>query len=157
MSIKTNKEYDALVAEIDSLKEKISDRETRLLETMELIESLDKDAVTLKEKEEHIIENNQKQLAILQEKMDSIGGKVTSKELKRKEVSTSIPKPVLSVYERVRRGRGGRAVVVVKKRACSSCFKALTPKKVQDIRRSTSVYTCDHCGSLLYWDNEISA
>ena len=33
MSIKTNKEYDALVAEIDAIKESISTAETELLET----------------------------------------------------------------------------------------------------------------------------
>ena len=37
MSIKTNKEYDALVAEIDSLKEEISQKESRLLETIDKI------------------------------------------------------------------------------------------------------------------------
>lgn len=156
MSIKTNKEYDALVAEIDSLKEQIADRETRVLDTIELIESLEKGIGELQEKESQVVENNQKQLHILQEKMDSIGDKVASKQESRQEVTAAIPKPTLSVYERVRRGRGGRAVVVVKKGACSACFKALTPKKAQDIRRRDKVYTCDHCGSLLFWDDEIS-
>jgi predicted nucleic acid-binding Zn-ribbon protein len=67
-----------------------------------------------------------------------------------------ISRPALSTYERVRRGRGGRAVVTVKKRACGSCFKALTPKKIQEIKRADRVLTCDYCGCLLYWDNEES-
>ncbi len=156
MSIKTNKEYDALVAQIDALKEQISDGETKLLESMELIESLDKEIVALDEKQAQIAENNEKQLQILQEKIDSIGDKVSTKRASREEIINAIPKPTLSTYERVRRGRGGRAVVAVKKRACSSCFKALTPKKIQEIRRGDKIHTCDYCGCLLYWDDEES-
>jgi predicted nucleic acid-binding Zn-ribbon protein len=156
MSIKTNKEYDALVAEIDNIKAIIQQRELELLEAMEKIEQLEKDAVTNREKEAQVLENNQKQLAILQEKMDSIGSKVEDKQQARTVLIKDISRPSLSVYERVRRGRGGRAVVTVKKRACGSCFKALTPKKIQEIKRNDKVLTCDYCGSLLYWDNEES-
>lgn len=156
MSIKTNKEYDALVAEIDNRKFQISDYETQLLETIDLIENLEKEIVVLEEKEQQIVENNQKQLEILQEKIDSIGEKVSSKETDRKEVVATIPRPTLSAYERIRRGRGGRAVVTVRKLACSACFKSLTPRKIQEIRRGDKVQTCDNCGCLLYWDDDQS-
>lgn len=156
MSIKTNKEYDALVAEIDNIKEAISTGETDLLELMERIEQLEKDKVANHEKEASIVENNQKQLQVLQEKMDSIGTKVQSKKEERDDVVGNIPRRIISIYERVRKGRGGRAVVIVKKKACSSCFKALTPKKAQEIKRGDKVHTCDHCGCLLYWDEEVS-
>jgi uncharacterized protein len=156
MSIKTNREYDALVAEIDNLKSAISSHETEMLKAMETIEQMEKDIVTWREKESAIVENNQKQLQVLQEKMDSIGDKVSEKRGSREELIQSIPTPVMSTYERVRKGRGGRAVVVVKKRACSSCFKSLTPKKMQEIRRADHVHTCDYCGCLLYWDEEES-
>jgi predicted nucleic acid-binding Zn-ribbon protein len=156
MSIKTNKEYDALVAEIDAIKEQISNAETELLETIERISELEKEIGTLDEKAASIKENNTKQLGILQEKIDSIGDKMSDIESSRKNIITSIPRRTLSVYERVRRGKGGQAVVPVKKRACSACFKALTPKKIQEVKRADQVYTCDNCGAIIYWDNSIS-
>ncbi|MEW5796616.1 MAG: C4-type zinc ribbon domain-containing protein [Candidatus Zixiibacteriota bacterium] len=156
MSIKTNREYDALVAEIDNIKAAISNHETDLLKTMDLIDQLDKEGNLWREKEASIIENNQKQLQVLQEKMDSIGDKVSEKKGSRQEIVQSISTGVMATYERVRKGRGGRAVVVVKKKACSSCFKSLTPKKIQEIKRADHVYTCDYCGCLLYWDEEES-
>jgi predicted nucleic acid-binding Zn-ribbon protein len=157
MSIKTNREYDALVAEIDNIKAAISTAETELLQTMEKVDQMEKDIVVWREKEASIVDNNRRQLQVLQEKMDSIGDKVAEKKQSRKEVIQDISKPIMSTYERVRKGRGGRAVVVVKKRACSSCFKALTPKKIQDIKKGEYVLTCDYCGCLLYWDEEESA
>lgn len=154
MSIKTNKEYDALVAEIDNRKKSISEHENQLLEVMERLDALGNDIDGLKEKEKQVVENNQKQLEILQEKIDSIGEKVSSKETSRQAVVAGIPKPTLSTYERIRRGRGGRAVVSVKKNACSACFKSLTPRKIQEIRRVDKVQTCDNCGCLLFWNEE---
>lgn len=156
MSIKTNKEYDALVAEIDNIKQIVSEGETNALETMELIEQLTQEITTLKEKETHVVENNEKQLTILQEKMDSIGDKVSDKRNDRDVVVKSIPKRTFSAYERIRKGRGGRAVVLVRKKACSSCFKALTPRKMQEIKKGDAIHTCDYCGCLLYWDEEQS-
>jgi uncharacterized protein len=156
MSIKTNKEYDALVAEIDAIKEQISNAETELLETIERISELEKEIGTLEERAASVQENNTKQLGILQEKIDSIGDKMSDIESSRKDIVTSIPRRTLSVYERVRRGKGGQAVVPVKKRACSACFKALTPKKIQEVKRADQVYTCDNCGAIIYWDNSIS-
>ena len=156
MSIKTNREYDALVAEIDHIKEVIRQRESELLDAMEQVEQLEKDVTVYREKDIQITENNQRQLKILQEKMDSIGDKVADKQTARTRLIAEISHPALTVYERVRRGRGGRAVVTVKKRACGSCFKSLTPKKIQEIKRCDRVLTCDYCGSLLYWDEKES-
>ncbi len=156
MSIKTNKEYDALVAEIDAVKQGISTEETELLQVIEMAEALEKEIGDLKLSWDGISENNSKQLSILQEKIDSIGDVMSGKEGNRREVVGDIPKRVLSVYERVRRGKGGQVVVSVKKRACGSCFKALTPKKVQEIKRADRVDTCDHCGSIIYWDEPVS-
>lgn len=156
MSIKTNKEYDALVAEIDMIKTSISSMETELIETIDLISVLETNIEEFKEKLSHTKDNNGKQLAILQEKIDTIGDKVSAKNGERDSVTTEISRQIFSVYDRVRKGKGGSAVVPVKSRACGACFKALTPKKVQEIRKAVKILTCDNCGRLLYWDADIS-
>ncbi len=156
MTIKTNKEYDALVAEIDSVKNEMAVKEQELLATMEQIEKLEKELPELEAKAAQVKENNTKQLEILQNKIDSIGDKKAEKDALRQEIIAQIPKPVLSVYERVRKGKGSTVVVSVKKRSCSACHKALTPKLVQEIRRNNGIHTCESCGRLLYWDDDNS-
>ncbi len=156
MTIKTNKEYDALVAQIDTIKNHISNRETELLETIDRIAALDKDIAEYQGKVDQVSVNNQRQLEVLQEKLNSIGDKVSGKENERTELTVAIPKRVVSVYERVRKGKGDHAVVVVKKRACGACYKALTAKKIQDIRRNEKILTCDNCGRLLFWNDDES-
>jgi predicted nucleic acid-binding Zn-ribbon protein len=156
MAIKTNKEYDALVAEIDAIKQSISSDETEMLQLIEMSEGLEKEIGDLREGCDTIRDNNSKQLEILRGKIDSIGDVMSNKKSNRNEVVQSVPKQTLSIYERVRKGKGGQVVVSVKKRACGSCFKALTPKKVQEVKRSDRVYSCDHCGSIIYWDDPVS-
>ena len=152
MSIKTNKEYDALVAQIDAIKQNISSNETEFLSTEERITVLAKDITEQNEKSEKASESNSKQLSILQNKIDSIGDTMAAKENEREIISKDIPRPTRSIYERVRKGKGGPAVVMVKKRACGSCYKALTPRKVQEIKKGDRIHTCENCGRLLFWD-----
>ena len=156
MTIKTNKEYDALVSEIDALKGDINLREQELMTAMERLEELDNDLPSSQGQLDQIQENNARQLQVLQEKIDSIGDTVAKKVAERQQALNQIPRPTMSIYERVRKGLGGAVVITVKKRSCSACHKALTPKKVQEIRRADKIHTCDSCGRLLYWDNDIS-
>jgi predicted nucleic acid-binding Zn-ribbon protein len=151
MSIKTNKEYDALISQIDSVKESISEKETVVLELIESVENLSGNIDDYKKYAEETKDQNEKQLAILQEKMDSVGSKIMKKDFERNNITEKLPKRTISVYERVRKSRGGDVVVSVKKRACGACFKALPPHRIQEIKRADQIITCDNCGRLLIW------
>ena len=156
MSIKTNKEYDAFVAEIDSVKGAISQAETKIVELMDKVTAFEKELPEHQERATQITENNSRQLQILQEKVNSIGEKMSGKATERKGMLGSIPPPILTVYERVHKGKGGSAVIVIRRRACGACQSSLTPKKVQEIKRADRIHTCDVCGRILYWDNDQS-
>lgn len=155
MAIKTNKEYDALVSEIDQLKNDISNLETRGLELLEIIESREEELKGLEEKVKGIKDVNGNQIDSLQEQIDSVGGKIDSKAIERKSIVDNITKRAMSVYERIRKGKGGAAVVAVKKRACGACFKSLPPQRIQEIKIGDRIITCDSCGRMLVWiDND---
>jgi hypothetical protein len=156
MSIKTNKEYDALISQIDNAKETISEKETEILELIEKIEKLESSIDDYNKKAEEIKEQNEKQLAILQEKMDSVGSIIDSKEGERTRIMVKVSKRTISVYERIRKNRGGDVVVPVRKRACGACYKALPPHTIQEIKRGDQIITCDNCGRMLLWQNGMS-
>ncbi len=154
MAIKTNKEYDALVSEIDKLKESIDSLETRELELVETIEGCEEKLKGLGDNADSIREINEAQIASLQEQIDSVGSVIEVKEKERKDIAQQISKRAISVYERIRRGKGGQVVVSVKKRACGACFKALPPQKIQEIRTGDRMITCDSCGRMLIWTQD---
>ena len=127
-----------------------------MLEVMDTISRLEEELPELEKASGELAQNNDRQLRILQEKVDAIGDKVAAKIAERDRIAQSVPRRLKSMYERVRKGRGGTPVVPVRKRACSACFKALTPKKVQEIKKGDQIHTCESCGVLLYWDEAIS-
>ncbi len=153
MAIKTNKEYDALVSQIDAVKESINGKETTLLETIERVEILEDSIDEFRKKSIETKKQNNSQLSILQEKMDSVGTKVQMKDAERQNIIVRVPKRMMSTYERIRKNRGGAAVVAAKKRACGACFKALPPHLIQELKRGDQLITCDNCGRLLIWQN----
>ncbi len=153
MAIKTNKEYDALVSQIDVVKGAINEKETQLFEIVEKLEKLESDVKDYETRGKEIQERNSRELKILQEKMDSVGSKIQIKEEERGNITVRVPKRTMSVYEMVRKSRGGTVVVPVRKRACGACYKALPPHRIQEIKRGDQIITCDNCGRMLIWHN----
>lgn len=152
--IKTNREYDALVTEIANRKTKISESEEELLKTLAEIDELQDKVKEYKEKLVEVDKNNRIQLESLGKEMDSIGTKIKQKQDERRNISVRINKLMLATYERVKKVKGGAAVVAVKKRACSGCYKSLPPQKIQEIKKGENLITCDSCGRILTWTDE---
>jgi predicted nucleic acid-binding Zn-ribbon protein len=152
--IKTNKEYDALVTEIDAKKREISDNEERVLTLMAQIdeykEKLTESRSSLKEAEE----NNSDQLAALKEQESTLQAKIDDKMGMRQNVARDINRQVMGIYERVRKGKGGLVVVPVRKKACGGCFKQIPPQRIQEIRRGDRIFSCESCGRILIWTDE---
>lgn len=151
LRIKTNKEYDALTQEIDKCKEEISLAEDKTLLLMDEVSELTEKIEEYAEKTEETKKRNEEQLDQLQNQIDAVGEKMHIKDDERKNVLVRIPKPLMSAYERIRKGRGGDVVVPVKRRSCGACYKQLEPHLVQEIKKAERVITCDSCGRILYW------
>jgi len=154
MSIKTNKEYDALVTEIDRIKETINQLEARGFELLGIMESREKELGELDGQLGKIEKVNGEQLSSLQKQIDTVGSKIDSKKGERDHLVKKINRRAFAVYERIRKGKGGAAVVAVKKRACGACYKALPPQRIQEIRRGDQIITCDSCGRMLIWTED---
>jgi len=151
MAIKTNKEYDALISEIDQIKANIFELEKRAMELLEAIEIYEKESEGLDDQMASIKKVNSTQLHSLQEQIDSVGSKIQAKQKDRLELVSQVNKRVIMTYDRIRKGKGGAAVVAVKKRACGACYKSLPPQKIQEIKMGERIITCDSCGRMLVW------
>ncbi|NLI16116.1 MAG: hypothetical protein GX409_07520 [candidate division Zixibacteria bacterium] len=152
--IKTNKEYDALVAEIDSRKQRISDNEDEILKLMGIIDECTEKLSELKTKLDETRETTKTHLENLNAEMSTLESKINNKIKQRDNLVKNIDRRVLSMYERIRKGKGSMAVVPIRKRSCGGCYKQIPPQLIQEIRRGDKIYTCDSCGRILIWTNE---
>jgi hypothetical protein len=152
--IKTNKEYDALVAEIDAKKQSIADKEEKVLALMAAADEARDKLAELQASLVDVKSRNGEHLHLLRDQESTLQAKIDDKLEKRKEIVKDINKQVVGIYERVRKGKGGMAVVPIRKRACSGCFKQIPPQRIQEIRRGDRIFACDSCGRLLTWTDE---
>ena len=154
--VKTNREYDAVTHEIESVKIEISKKESRILELMEATEGTQK---ALKEtldqigrlKNEYQLKNED-----LEKKQAATEREVIALKDKRDKVVRFIEPKILSGYERIRNAKNGLAIVPVVRNACGGCHKTLPPQKVLEIREMDTLYLCEVCGRMLVWDEKIS-
>jgi predicted nucleic acid-binding Zn-ribbon protein len=154
--IKTNKEYDALVAEIDAKKQAIADKEEKVLALMSSADEAREKLAEMQATLEEVKLRNSEQLTLLRSQESTLQAKIEDKLEKRKDIIKDINRQVVGVYERVRKGKGGMAVVPIRKRACSGCFKQIPPQRIQEIRRGDRIFACDSCGRILTWTGDDS-
>ena len=150
MSVRNNREYDAITKEIDLQKLEIQLAEKRIKSAYEHIEKQKLDL----EQYQVFIEKSQQVLADKQEALQALIGESEGEEQKlneqRRKVTQHVDKQLLKVYERIRKNvRNKLAVVVVKREACGGCFNKVPPQKQADIKEKRSIIVCEYCGRII--------
>ncbi len=151
LDVKTNKEYQAMLNEIQAIKSRRSDRETVILEHFEREEGL---VAQAKQAEQRIAEEERKLKAgesDLEREAAALDQSIHSISVDRDQVRPGVSKTLLARYDRLAGTRDGIAVAEVRKGACAACFKALTPQAMQEARRNDAVLHCESCGRMLIW------
>ncbi|MEW6686498.1 MAG: C4-type zinc ribbon domain-containing protein [Candidatus Edwardsbacteria bacterium] len=147
--VKTNKEYTAILHEIELGKKKSSAIEDIILLAMEEIDKLLKEEKILefqlaKEREEIKTERGKIEKAIVKIEED-----LAIEKDRRRNLTVRLSKDLLSLYERVAKGRDGIAVVNIKEGCCGGCYISLPPQRIQEIKKMDLLITCEHCGRIL--------
>jgi predicted nucleic acid-binding Zn-ribbon protein len=155
--IKTNREYDAIQTEIDVQKTSISEYEESILNIMTTSEELTETLEERRQELETLKVQNVPKWEQLEIDLSSIEDKLAIQQDHRKNVTVRLKGRLLVAYERIRKGKKGLAIVPIRKRACGGCFKTLPPQKIQEVRRTDSILTCENCGRILYWDENLES
>ncbi len=153
---KNNKEYTAVQHEIELARKRIDSLETEELELMNELDALGPKKAELENNLKKIKKNNTSEIKEIKEKFNSIESDIKILEHKRERELKDINIKVLSVYNRLRRGKSGLAISTIDpvKLSCRGCFKQLPHQKVIEIRRSDKVIFCENCGRILVWNYE---
>ncbi len=168
--VTSNKEYDALTAEIDTLKQEIDSSEYAILT---LTEEMDKLKITLKGNE-MTLEEKSKELEIKQAELDKTDVKTRKEQaelqVRRDELIAQIPMRYIREYDRIAKAKDGLAVVSIQQDfdekvdkkgnieyiplhvSCGGCHKIVPPQKVVEIKSGRNITRCESCGRILYFD-----
>jgi len=152
--VKTNKEYQALLSEIDGIKEANSREEEEILQVMDEIDELKKD-LSKREKEMAItVERIETEKRKIQERMVQ-GDAVWKQQMERREVlSKQIETKLIKLYNTLKEKRQGVGVVGVKQETCQGCFVNVPPQMFIEVQKNNSLIRCPHCNRILYWERD---
>lgn len=149
--VKTNKEYQAMLKEIEELKKEIRSKEDGILEVMEKIDALgraskdlEKDLAARREVMESQKEKLQGENDQLKERLDLI-------EAQQQKVRDKMDPVLLKRTEFLFQKQCGIAVAPVENGVCQICHLNIPPQKFIELQRDEVILQCPHCHRFLYW------
>ena len=151
--IKTNKEYQAVLKEIESAKKFNRQREEEILEILEKLEQGQK-RITGAEKElEGKRKEMQRRISELKQKEASFEQEMAGEVRQKKEQEKEIPAELLSKYRMLAGKRQGIAVARVTQGVCQACHMNLRPQLYIELQKQDTLILCPNCSRILFWDN----
>ena len=152
--VKTNKEWDALQKEMDAVKGELSQTEDRLLIVMEELESLGAAAESEGEELKDYRASAEAEIKDLKETLGGVDSKMAKIRSERDSLSVQIDDSLKRIYNRVKQGKQGTAVVPVVREACGGCYNRIPIQTITEIRRAERLVTCENCGRIIIWFGE---
>ena len=153
--LKTNKEYQAKLNEIESSKADLAVAEESLLKFMEEAESakaaLEREKAGLDEAQNKF---NEQETRVKAEIAD-IDIKINNLSEKRKIFTKDIDSKILSKYEQLLQTRQGLALVPVEENHCGACHMLLNHQKINQIKMYLEPILCDSCVRILYIPDDL--
>jgi predicted nucleic acid-binding Zn-ribbon protein len=150
LQLKTNKEFQAMEAEIKTLQDQISELEDRELLVMEEVDALQGQR---RQREQELREEEQTvqaDIRVLDERMSGLRTELEQVRADREKAAADVAAEWLSVYERLAVRKEQALVHLEEGGICGGCHMKLPPSAVHDTRKRTAIVTCAYCGRLLY-------
>jgi predicted nucleic acid-binding Zn-ribbon protein len=150
--VKTNKEYSAVLIEIEEIKQEKARMEEEVLVLMEAQERLTSDIREAEARFKQRESEGRSQEATLTEQLRGIEADLAGVRTERKELASKLPRNILADYDRILRARAGLALVPgTKPNYCGACGMTIPPQRLQELRAQSSLIPCESCGRYLYW------
>ncbi len=153
-AIKTQKEYVAVLKEIDTAKKLNKELQDKILQKEVEIETLARDK---KEKEEELAEVRariESRMSEIHEKFREYDEILSGRGAKRDEHLSKLPTPQRKRYQLLVERREGVAVVEARNGTCLGCNMHLPPQLFNSLFTMKEIQSCPHCNRLLFVEME---
>ena len=153
-SVKTNKEYQSSLKEIDDIKAINSRLEDEMLEFLEKIEKAEK---ALKKRKQHyteIVEDSHQKKDSLKRDAEQREKKLVELESDHNQIAGGLDKAVIEIFNRVKAKQAdGVAIVAVVDAVCQGCNMNIPPQIYNELQRRDSLKYCPSCDRIIYWQD----
>jgi predicted nucleic acid-binding Zn-ribbon protein len=149
--VKTNKEYTALLHEIEESQHRVDTLEEAIIAEMLAADDVEEEiqaALRRQGQEEEVLK---KEKIVLDEKLKETEARFAALNKEREALVPRVPREQLKLYEAIFQKKGGTALSPVTGDFCAMCHMRVRPQMLNEIRDRAKVILCEACGRILYW------
>jgi len=151
MEVKTNKEYTAMLHEIEAVEREVRSREDQILAEMERAETLAADVKREEAEFKNVEARHRDETRLLDARAEGLGKEAARLTAERDAIAATIGADARELFLRVARLRG-TAVAEARDGMCQLCHVKLRPQMFMDLKRNDEVVQCPSCSRILFFE-----
>jgi predicted nucleic acid-binding Zn-ribbon protein len=149
-AVKTNKEYQSILKEIDDLKQKSSTIEDRMLEHLERIESAESEMLIQKSDLADVSAEVLAKQEEIRQKADGHRQVLTDLQEERNSIWETVNPKIQTLYAKVKHQGSGIAVAAIVDAVCQVCRMNIPPQQYNELLRLDAMRMCPNCQRIIY-------
>jgi len=149
--VKTNKEYSALLKEIEEADSKAEKIEEEILNELIAADEIEKEIKAANAKKASEEERLQKEKEVVSQEKKELEERQAKLLKERGELLPLIPPDQLKLYLRITKKMGGIGLSPVTDDFCSLCQMRIRPQLLDELMEMKKIILCEACGRILYW------
>jgi predicted nucleic acid-binding Zn-ribbon protein len=153
-NIKSNKEYTAVLKEIEDIEKEKALSEDKILLLMEEIELLEKRCVKEKADLAELRNKFEQDKEEIEKELHELENKAALFDKQRKDFTDSVDQELLRKYLFLRERKEGVAIGAVVSGICQSCYMEIPPQRFNELIKCNSLLTCPNCNRLVFWGED---
>jgi len=150
MELKTNKEYQAHLFEIDLANKKKDSMEERILLAMERGEEKQKELEEVQKLVDEITQSFTQEKTQLEAQIIELDQELEVLNAKKQDVLPLLDKPVHTRYTTLKATLKVMVVAPVREGTCGGCQLQVPPQLIAEVKRADQLLTCPYCFRILY-------
>jgi uncharacterized protein len=152
--VKTNKEYQAMLKEIEAARASNDKTEEEILVLLERTEELKKDLQTaskeLAKREKEVLDETK----AIEKEIKTVDNVVAELRSERERLLSGVNNNLKARYNILIEKRGGLAVVNVRNGTCMGCFMNIPPQMFIEVMKNNETITCPSCNRIFFYQEE---
>lgn len=152
MQVKNQREYAAVLKEIDAVKAHAAEHEDAVLKAMDELETLSSD---LEGRASHIQEERAKvaaEVAGVEREAGLASEEAAKADAERTAIEVELPRDLVDAVRRVEEARAGIFLARAESQVCQSCYVRIRPQVFQEIKMAARIHSCGNCRRFLYYE-----
>ena len=148
--VKTNKEYQSSLKEIEEIEELQSKIEDKMIQCLEDTDAVEAALAGKKEELKRFSQQVNTQKEEIQRESAEKEAQLSELDMERKKILQLVAPELLNKYNAVKNNAGGIGVAVVKNSVCQGCNVNIPPQMFNELLKFDKLLVCPFCQRIIY-------